>query len=208
MQPSVLPFAAMRPAALFPILALLLLQCSGSPAQNDHQSEWRDVLRQKKVAESPAASVREKQLYADSLSAFLRRHPEHGRAREVYQRIQLEFANDLASIGRHQDAIRFYRAVLNADPRNEEARRGLAESVDKLAVSRVKLLSIEVGMSRGDVARVLGKPIPGWVVRNDRDGTDYEAWYYRTTTGGVAAVHFRDGEVFAAEEKSDSRAGV
>ena len=184
------------------------MQCSGAPAQPDHQSEWRDVLRHKKAAESPAASTQQKQVYADSLSAFLRRHPDHGRAREVYHRVQLEFANELASLGRYQDAIRFYRAVLTAQPKNEEAQRGLAESLDKLAVSRQKLLAIEVGMSRGDVAGILGKPIPGWTTRNENAGTDYEAWYYRTTTGGVAAVYFRDGEVFAAEEKSDSRAGA
>ena len=198
----------MRRVACLPFVILLLLQCSGAPARPDHQSEWRDVLRHKKAAESPAASTQQKQVYADSLSAFLGRHPDHGRAREVYHRIQLEFARDLASMGRHQDAIRFYRAVLTAQPKNEEAKRGLAESIDKLAVSRQKLLTVEVGMSRGEVASILGKPIPGWTSRNENSGTDYEAWYYRTNTGGIAAVYFRDGEVLAAEEKSNSRAGV
>lgn len=198
----------MRPVVLLSVLSLFLLQCGGTPATTDHQSEWRDVLRYKKAADSPAATARDKQVYADSLSAFVRRHPEHGRAREVYHRIQLEFARELSAIGRYQDAIRFYRAVLNADPQNADALRGLSESVDKLAVSHQKLMDIELGMSKGEVARVLGKPIPGWVVRKQRAGTDYEAWYYRTTGGNVAAIHFRDGVVFAAEEKSDSRAGL
>jgi len=32
-----------------------------------------------------------------------------------------------------------------------------------------------------------------------------EAWYYRTTEGGVAGVYFRDGELFAAEENSHEK---
>ena len=38
-----------------------------------------------------------------------------------------------------------------------------------------------------------------------RAGTTFEAWYYRTRTGEVAGVYFRDGEVIAAEESSNAR---
>jgi len=43
----------------------------------------------------------------------------------------------------------------------------------------------------------------GRVVR--RPEATFDAWYYRTTSGGVAAVYFRDGIVFAAEESSHVR---
>ena len=182
--------------------------CGATPDQPDHQAEWRDVLRHKKAAVAPQASPSARQVYADALSAFVRKHPGHSRAREVYQRIQLEFASELASLGRYQDAIRFYRAVLARDPLNDEARRGINAAIDRLAVTHEKLLTIEVGMSQKQVARILGKPIPGWVVRNERPSATIEAWYYRTSGGGLAAIYFRDGEAFAAEEKSQSRAGL
>ncbi|HEY3055556.1 MAG TPA: hypothetical protein VGK31_06460 [Thermoanaerobaculia bacterium] len=189
-------------------VAILLMRCGAAPAEPDHQAEWRDVLRQKKAAVSPHATPHARQIYADALSAFVRKHPGHSRAREVYQRIQLEFAQELSSFGRYQDSIRIYRAVLTNDPRNEEARRGLAVAMDRLAVTHQKLLGIEIGMSKKDVAHLLGKPIPGWTVTNERPSATVEAWYYRTTDGSLAAIYFRDGEVFAAEEKSQARVGL
>ncbi len=193
---------------IFPLflagLALFAAACAGD-ASPDHQAEWRDVLRHKRAASSPDASPEQKQLYADSVRAFVAKHPTHGRGQEVWMRLQLEFANDLAAVGRYQDAIRFYRSVLTAHPESEEARRGLAVAADRLAISREKLLALEKGMSQREVAHLLGKPIPGWSRKNERNGTTFEAWYYRTRSGAVAAVYFREGKVFAAEENSSAR---
>ena len=194
---------------LIPILALTIgAACARETVEPDHQSEWRQVLQQKKAAVSAEASVTHKQVYADSVAAFVRKHPNHSRGREVYQFLQLEFADDLVKLGRFQDAIRFYRAVLTNDPSNEAARKGLAAALDHLAVSREKLEQLEKGMSHRQVAGLLGKPVPGWTVKNRRRGTALEAWYYRTTSGGVAGVYFRDGEVFAAETNSDAPLGL
>ncbi len=49
--------------------------------------------------------------------------------------------------------------------------------------------------------------MPGWRVKIERAETSFEAWYYRTSGGGVAAVYFRDGKVFAAEESSHAKLG-
>lgn len=197
----------MRRVLTITVSLLVVLGCQSKSDSVDKQAEWRQVLAQKKAA-AAEASPEKKQVYADSIAAFVRRHPDHGRAREVYQRIQLEFADDLASLGRHQDAIRFYRSVLNHDPRNESARRGLETSIDRLAVSRDKLLLLEKGMSQREVVKVLGKPIPGWKRQQSRRGGTIEAWYYRTSSGNVAGVYFRNGQVFAAEESSDAKVGL
>lgn len=198
----------MRRLSVVPIVLLALMRCGAATDQPDRQSEWRDVLRHKKAAVTGQPTPHARQQYADALSAFVRRHPGHLRAREVYQRIQLEFANDLSTLGRYQDAIRFYRAVLTSDPRNDEARRGLSEAMDRLAITHDKLVRVEIGMSQRDVAHLLGKPIPGWTEKNVRRSTKIEAWYYRTTGGAVAAIYFRDGEVFAAEETSQARVAL
>lgn len=196
---------------VFAMFAALALGCGKGAGQSneqpDHQAEWRDVLRHKKAAADPAAPPQAKQVYADSVHAFVQKHPSHSRARRVWVSMQLEFAADLASLGHYQSATRFYRAVLARDPDNADARKGLAAALDRLAVSRSKLLALEKGMSRHEVARLLGKPMPGWSVRNDRRDATIEAWYYRTRSGGIAAVYFRDGKVFGAEENSQARTG-
>ena len=181
-----------------------LLACSGSDSP-DNAPEWLRVLNRKKAAVAPKATARERQMYADSVAAFTKKYPAHGRAREVYQRIELEFARELASLGRYQDSIRFYRAVLNSDPTNAAALRGVADAFDHLAISRPKLLALEKGMSQREVAHVLGAPIPGWTVHTDRRESVIDSWYYRTTEGGVAGVYFRDGQLFAAEENSHTK---
>lgn len=188
------------------ILALVFASSCGSPHATDISAEWRRVLSHKKAAVNPNATVKAKQLYADSLAAFLARYPSHPRAREVYRSIQLDFANELAALGRQQDAIRFYRAVLTDDPHNAEAIHGLARAIDRLTISHQKLLALQKGMSQRQVAKLLGDPIPGWTSRTERPDCVMEAWYYRTADHGIAGVYFRDGTVIAAEE--DSRAKV
>jgi hypothetical protein len=191
---------------LLVLIALAAVSCGGgSPDASDNSSEWLHVLRHKQAAAAPNAPVHAKQAYADTLGAFVVKHPTHSRAREVYEHIQLDFAHELAVVGRHQDAIRIYRAVLTHDPKNEAALKGLADSVDHLAVSHEKLLALEKGMSQRDVAHLLGKPIPGWQVTNDRPDSTIESWYYRRTGGGIAGVYFRDGVLFAAEENSQAK---
>jgi hypothetical protein len=187
------------------VAALALAACDAGGDSGEPQRDWLHVLSRKKEALSQSATTKEKQVYADTLGAFVQKHPTHSRGRAVYQRIQLDFARELAAIGRFQDAIRFYRAVLTADPSNTEASRGLAEAVDHLAVSKPKLLALEKGMSEHDVAKLLGKPIPGWTVKAEKRDPAIEAWYYRTTEGGVAGVYFRDGELFAAEQNSHEK---
>ena len=186
------------------LLALLVVSCARD-AGRDTAVEWRGVLQQKRAAMAPDATAAEKQAYADALAAFVDRNPSHSRGLEIYQRIQIDFARDLGALGRYQDAIRVYRAVLTHDPRNADAEHGLAEAVDRLAVTRAKLVQLERGMSEHDVAHILGKPIPGWTETKERPDATIDCWYYRTADGGVAGVYFRDGALFAAEEKSHEK---
>ena len=185
--------------------SLFLLAACHADDAIDNSPEWLHVLHHKKAAVAPSATPRAKQVYADSLAAFVRKYPGHPRARQVYQSIQLEFARELASLGRYQDAIRFYRAVLSSDPANAVALRGVSDAFEHLAISRQKLLTLQKGMSEREVARLLGRPIPGWTDRTERRDSTVESWYYRTTEGGVAGVYFRDGELFAAEENSHAK---
>jgi predicted O-linked N-acetylglucosamine transferase (SPINDLY family) len=186
------------------LISLAALSCGGSNTA-DNPSEWLHVLRHKQAAQAPNAPTQAKQVYADSLGAFVRDHPTHNRAREVYRAIQIDFANELAALGRYRDSIVVYRAVLNHDPHNTKALQGLSGAMDHLSVSREKLLALQKGMSQRDVSNILGKPIPGWQIRTDRPDSTIESWYYRRTDGGIAGVYFRDGALFAAEENSQAK---
>ncbi|MGZ4808757.1 MAG: hypothetical protein ACXV7D_05450 [Thermoanaerobaculia bacterium] len=188
-------------------LALLavIVAISCSSDEMDPQRDWLHVLSRKKAAVAADATPRARQVYADSLRAFVMKHPSHSRAREVYRLVQLEFARELASHGRYSDAISLYRSILTEDPGNEAASNEMAAAAERMAVSRLKLLALEKGMSQSDVLHLLGKPMPGWKVKNRHRDAVLESWYYRTTDGGLAGVYFRDGELLAAEEKSEAK---
>jgi hypothetical protein len=193
----------MRPGALF-LVPFLVASCNTNDSP-DHSREWLRVLSHKKAADSRTATPTQKQVYADSLAAFVETHPGHSRAREVYEHIQLDFARELTPLSRHRDALRFYRAVLAHDPQNADALRGMRTAVEQLSVSRDKLLALQKGMSQREVVNLLGKPIPGWSVRTKRRDSVIESWYFRKNDGGIAGVYFRDGELFAAEENSQAK---
>ena len=188
------------------MLALLLSGCTAEPDEG-HQKEWIAVMAKKRAASAPGSAPEQRQVYADAVHGFVTRFPEHRRAREVWQKLQLEFADELAESGRYRDAIRFYRAVLAHDSSNEHASRGLAAAASRLAVARASLLEIRKGMSRREVSDVLGPPLPGWSKQTRRNTARFEAWYYPTRTGEVAAVYFREGRVLAAEENSSALLG-
>ena len=187
-------------------MAALCSGCAGGEGEADRQAEWREVLQHKKAAAEPGAPPERRQVWADSVRGFAEKHPEHTRAKEVWMRIQIEFADDLMAIGRTHQAIRFYRSVLQHDPRNERALSGWRAAAGKLVISREKLAAITPRMRQREVAAALGHPMPGWTQRLERRGSVFEAWYYRTARG-VAAVHFREGRVIAAEETSSSKLG-
>ena len=195
-----------RPLLL--IALLFIASCNAEAPQPDHQADWRQVLEHKKAATAVEASAIQKQAYADALVDFVRRYPDHARAREVYHRVQLEFADELASLGRYQDAIRYYSAGLTHDSTKDDAQQKMAQATERMAIGHDKLEQLEQGMSRREVVALLGRPTPGWTTERERRGTRFEAWYYRTTTGGIAGVYFRDGKVFAAEANSNAPLGL
>lgn len=189
------------PLPAFLLISLLLVSCS-PPAENTvEQQQWLDVLSAKKrylKAEGPEAD-RLRQEYVDELTRFVRGYPSHGRAREVYEQVALDFADQLLSQGRYDDAARFYRGILSRSPARVEAREKLARATDQISVSDADLARLRRGMNRSEVRTVLGSPSPGWTKTIRKGKTLFESWYYRRDDGRIAGVHFSNGKVFAAE---------
>ncbi|MGH9459153.1 MAG: tetratricopeptide repeat protein [Thermoanaerobaculia bacterium] len=187
------------PAAALLTLCLAAGGCSHEPMAEDLAAEWAGVLDAKRAWKDAGGDVEARQRYVETLRAFVDRHPGHARAREVYEKVELDFAERLASRGDYDGAIRYYRSVLETNPRNVAARDGLAEAERKRFVSAEAVRALEKGMSAEQVAQRLGRPFPGWSRRLVRGPHVTESWYYRRADGGLAAVFFRDGRLFAAE---------
>src|SRR5512140_2487610 len=131
-------------------LALLPLACSRPAPDGDEQIRWRAILDMKRQLTGPHApggpDVR--QQYADALAAFVKRYPQHGRAAQVYQRLELDFARQLADQGRFEEAIHHYRSILALDAACHEAGIGLADAANRMTVTRSELKTVAKGMSR------------------------------------------------------------
>lgn len=184
------------------LLLLLFCLCCSPPVEHSvEQQQWLDVLSAKKryLQARGKEADRLKQAYVDELTRFVRGYPSHGRAREVYEQVALDFADQLMSQGRYDEAARFYRGILSRSPARIEAREKLARATDQFSVSDADLARLRRGMSRSEVTEILGAPSPGWS-RTIRKGTTlFESRYYRRDDGRIAGVHFSNGKLFAAE---------
>lgn len=199
----------------FPLLALvttillLPLACSRPLPDGDEQIRWRAILDLKRQLTGPQApgAPDVRQQYADALHAFVTRYPQHGRATQVYQRLELDFARQLADQGRFEEAIHHYRAILALDANCREAGIGLADAANRMTVTREELAAVGKGMSRDKVARILGHPRDGWIETVEKRGGKTECWYYRGADGGLASVFLASGRVFATDySATDTRA--
>lgn len=175
--------------------------CGPAGLEDDVHGEWRAVLELKKEADNAPEADRAaaRQAWAAALLEFTNRYPEHGRARQVYKELELDFARLLARRGRYEEAIRYYQAVLQDDPGHEVARAELDLAERRRFVTADAVAALRRGMSKDDVSERIGVPAPGWSRRLERDGTTIDSWYYPRSDGGVAGVFFRNGELFAAE---------
>lgn len=193
----------MRKITFLLLLSAFLAGAGCSPGALDDPvaSEWRGVLTAKKEwREAPREErVRAHQAYIDQLTTFVRRHPDHARARQVYEEVELEFARQLAQRGEYDRATEYYRSALRTNPRLAEARSELALAEQRRFVTPEALATLRAGMSPEEVRERLGHPLPGWSRSMRRGDSVIDSWYYRRRDGGVAAVFFQNRRLFAAE---------
>jgi hypothetical protein len=181
-------------------LVFLLAGCSDRPP-DPIVAEWRAVLDAKKLA--AGGEVAAKQKYADLLVEFLKRHPNHPRARTVYRDLQLDRAGELSAAGDHLGAAEIYGHLVSQFPKDRTARESLAAALDLTVVSRDELKAIEKGMTHDRVVEILGPPRKGWRREAVKNGVSLESLFYKNEEGGVAAVHFERGRVFAVDYESE-----
>lgn len=189
-------------ALIFSTLLLLAFACRKSPSPDDPRvTGWKRVVALKQVARD-SGKADDRQRYADAVIAYLRQHPDHARARAVYQELQLNHARELATRGSIQPAIAICKHVIRTFPQNDEAREELARLTDLLVLTQAELAEIEKGMDEKRVIELLGSPPKGWRRQARKSGKMIESMFYRNDRDGVAAVHLENGRVFAVDYDS------
>jgi hypothetical protein len=191
-------------ASVVVVSILLLSRCSPAAEEDDlQQQHWLAVLRLKRSAGSVSrsAGIYTRQLYADALAQFVTRFPTHGRARVVYRSVELEFARQLCALGRYREAVPYYRHLIDTAPSSAsvELRSELETALQRESVTAEKISTIKLRMSEDDVTAILGRPHPEWVKRVEKGSRRTECWYYPARGGGVAAVFFSGGRVYATD---------
>lgn len=192
----------LRPLVASLLLALALsIPCSCSNEPDRELADWRIVLARKKAIAryEEANALQARQAYVDALRDFCRRYPDHPRAREVYRDVELEFARELFARGDYQQAARFFESVLLDDPANHHVREELAQARRLRFLTPASLEKLRQGMRQQEVARLLGRPLPGWERTLRKGNKTVVSWYYRRADGGVGGLFFVDGKLFAAE---------
>src|SRR5688500_12620634 len=127
-------------------MLLAFAACGDETAKNSPPSvavDWLCVLAENMDAVKAAESdVAVKQRYADALLAFIRKYPEHARAREVYDDLQLSFARELSARGDYSSALRYYDDLLSrrsaSDIAAERAEVRSRQSVDPAEIEKLQ----------------------------------------------------------------------
>lgn len=184
-------------ATLLLAIVLTAAACGGrSPAQ---AVLWRDVTELRQKAEADPSSLEAKQRYVDALAQFVRAYPDDREATELYGVEELAYARELVRRGRHAAAIPYYENLLEREPGNADAAEELRQARAQAVVPRERFDALRKGMTRDEVAELLGQPRPGWTHTLQKGKSTYETWYYRKADGGNASVGFVDGEAWVAE---------
>lgn len=178
------------------VVTIAVMACRPEPVDTTAE-EWREVMAAKRKAMHADLSAR--QAYADRVLKFLHRHPDHARARVVYEDLQLAFARELTARGDHAVALRYYDDLLSRRPKDAGLLAERAAVADLQSVQKEELAGVTPGMSDRQVERILGRPRNGWERELRSGGAQYRTWLYPNDQGGIAAVHFARGKVFAID---------
>lgn len=184
----------------YPVLvlaALSVLSCgrTDSDSAPSVSDEWRHVLAVKKkvVAGDPVT----RQAYIAEVHDFVRRHPDHRRAREVWEELEIEYAYALSGSGRGAEAVQRLERLLAGSPIHRKRLQDTHDEIaDKVRVTPEELQSITRGMTQARVREILGPPRRGW---SRRTPPSSESWFYRVDSGRTGAIHFHKGRVLSTE---------
>lgn len=205
---------------LLSLTLVLLTACASGPPTRPNEREWTlltadyhwiQTLRDAQKLPPPASS-RKVQIEArlenhrkiePTLVAFLDRlreyHDRTGdpRAVPILAHEKIIVADDYMNLlARYDRAIDFYRAALEIDPANKEAKDKLATAESRRFVSMNAFASVKTGMREQDVRSMIGLPREDWIKQVVQNARVYSVWIFPKSDGGAAAVYFDNGVVY------------
>ncbi|HEU4521613.1 MAG TPA: tetratricopeptide repeat protein [Thermoanaerobaculia bacterium] len=208
------------PRFLVPLILLLAACAASGPSTRPNDREWSllmadyewiRTLRDAQTAPAPTVS-RKEQIEArlenhrkiePTLVAFLDKlreyHDRTGdpRAASVLAREKIVVGDDyMTLLSRYDRAIDFYRAALELEPSNDEAKQKLAMAERRRFVSMNAFASIKEGMRDQEVRSLLGLPREDWIKQVVQNSRVYSVWIYPKADGGASAVYFDNGIVY------------
>lgn len=198
--------------AILTLLPLgLLAQDAGEWAAIEADYAWLQTLRN--ASRNPGPSASRKERIEAWLANERKIEPVYGRFIERLEayysqtgdpRSATLFAREKIRIGdsymnilsRYDRAMNMYRAALEIDPDNEEARQKHALAESRRFVDASRFENVADGMSESDVEQLLGLPREDWIRQKIEPGHVYSVWIYPRSDGGAAAVYFDAGVVY------------
>ncbi|HUP47356.1 MAG TPA: hypothetical protein VNA04_01055 [Thermoanaerobaculia bacterium] len=203
------------------LIPLVLAACisAGRPTRPNEREwsllmadfQWIQTLRGAQ-REPPATAPRKEQIEArlenhrkiePALVAFTDKLREYhdrtgdARAAAVLAKEKVLIADDYMNLlARYDRAIDFYRAALEIEPANDEARQKLALAERRRFVSMSAFAQVKGGMREQEVRSLIGLPREDWIKQVVQNNRVYAVWIYPKSDGGASAVYFDNGRVY------------
>jgi tetratricopeptide (TPR) repeat protein len=209
-------------SALVLTLTLLLAAClspAGPPTQpNDREWSllsadyaWIETLR-KAQAVPPANAPRKAQIesavenhrkiepiyvsFMDKLHEYHERTHDP-RASALLAREKILMGDEyMQLLSRYDKALELYRAALEFDPANVEARQRVELAEARRYISMAAFAAVKNGMKEEEVRALVGLPREDWIKQVVQNGRVYSVWIYPKQDGGASAIYFDNGAVY------------
>ncbi len=140
--------------------------------------------------------------YYDQLTTFLQKHPDHQEAISAYIEASMKGIHALVMEGKYKSAkenIDYMKTLAQNDPRLDTWSN---EAGEMMVVTKEEFDLVDNNMTYDDVISILGyPPLPFGLKTNElkKAGKTFfvVSFFYKNEDGGVAAIYFRDGKVYA-----------
>ena len=180
--------------------------CRFGPSEEE-KARQRAEEAARQWAEIKALKDQDFDTYYDRLVAFLQEHPDHQEAIAAYVEASMPGIHSYILRGQYNRAARELLGIKQVAKNDTRLDAWIEEIQDMATVSRAQFDQIENGMSYDDVIAIMGYPPVPYGMRAEemeRLGRKFYvvSFFYKNEDGGIAAVYFRDGEVYSKQYRT------
>jgi len=99
-------------------------------------------------------------------------------------------------LSRYDKALELYRAAVDLDPTNQDAKKRVELAQQHRFVSMTAFANVKTGMKEDAVRGLVGLPREDWIKQVVQNSRVYSVWIYPKADGGASAVYFDNGVVY------------